>query len=755
MYSLTATPPATSGPLAGPIQPVPYIPSGKPQPDSPPPIGVATPFKTSLQLTPERQAWLLDRIRTRIDEVASEMGRDSDGRVRWDSWMGLRDENQRSYRGDLEWRKAHGTVFQRAGSNFSVEDDLRYVRLLSARERNDLLGTRPFFGCMTTDYGDAELTKDVEHYAQLRVDESNLGPVFRDAITIANVVNEATIKFTYLKREDPFTGPVTVMVDARGLPRLTTTGDYIYPNDDIVPDQSVQNLMVLVKDPNTKYFLGEGQYQRFSRLPQKRVVYDNVWAEVLDFRDFLCPLRSATTEEADINVHLYEKSVEELRRTYPNIELADNYFSRIMSPQTGAMQPVRTQGEREWDEKSTMLRRLLIGEVYIRCDADEDGVEEEIMAVVDLTNTDMVFYDYLANHMNGRPFCNIPGVKKEAGRWFGIGVMGDMRKPMLYVDAQFNRINEKDSQNASVTWFHQDASEQWRDGEPFSPGSEDAIAIRPQWPPNQPICGRTNLQADAELGMELMNDQRKGMALKFGVISGQDASANDLNQSKTATGVMSVERDAGLISQDIEQDMSKAFEDGLWIAIDLLFENMPPSIMFFRPGGQTLVSLNRDEVRSLPRKVRLLLTKTRSAERLATNEKAEAIWLRYMNLTPPQQFRGRPLYVNQLKGLEVDDVDDLLPEVTQQEADAWQQQQAQAAANAQKPPAKSISTKYTDLLPSERRQLLLQEGIQPGNPQEEAQQDAHTVDLAGAKKAAETAAVTANSPPPPKPAAKK
>lgn len=756
MFGLTVSKPAPSGPLSGQMPPAPYIPSGKQQPLDPeaaPPASTA--FQTSLQLSPERQDWLRDRIILRISEVANEMGRDADGRVRSESWMGHRHENQQSYDGDLEWRKAMGTVFSRSGGNFSLEDNLRFVRLLSARERNDLLGTRPFFGCMTTDFGDPELTKDVEHYAQIRVDESNLGEVFRDSITIANVVNEATIKFTYLKREDPFVGPATVMIDQRGMPMLTSTGDFIYPNDDVVPDQSTQNLVVLIKDPSFKFFLGQYEYHRFARLPQKKVAYDCVWAEVVDFRDFLCPLRESSTEKADINVHLYERTVEELRRMYPNIALADSYFSRIMTPQTGRLQPVRTQGEQEWDEKSSVIQRLLIGETYIRCDADGDGVEEEIMAVIDLTNSDLVFYDYLNNHMNGRPFCTIPGVKKVPGRWYGIGVMGDMHNPMLYVDAQFNRINEKDSQNAAVTYYHRGASDQWRNGVPFSPGSAAAVEIREQWDPNIPICGRINLQADAELGTELMEKMRQSMAQKFGVISGQDASAYDLNQSKTATGVMSVERDAGLISQDIEQDMSRAFEDGLWIAIDLLFENMPPSVMFFRQGGQALVSLNRDEVRTLPRKVRLLLTKTRSAERLATNEKAEAIWMRYMNLTPPQQFRGRPLYVNQLKGLEVDDVDELLPQVTQQQADQWQQQQAEAAQNAQKPPAKSIATKYTDLARSEQEQVLQQEGLTPAGPAELAQQDASQVHLAGAKKAAETAAVTANSPPPPKPATKK
>jgi hypothetical protein len=51
--------------------------------------------------------------------------------------------------------------------------------------------------------------------------------------------------------------------------------------------------------------------------------------------------------------------------------------------------------------------------------------------------------------------------------------------------------------------------------------------------------------------------------------------------------------------------------------------------------------------------------------------------MRYMALEPPKQHIGRPLYVRQLKGLEIDDADELLPEVTKEEAQAWQEAQEQ------------------------------------------------------------------------------
>lgn len=685
-------------------------------------------FETNLKLSPDREQWLVQRAIQRITEVMKEMGRLEEGRVRPGSFMGIRQENQQTYEGDLEWRKALGGIFPT--SNFSLGDNNRYARLLSARERDDLLSTRPCFAAMTTDEGDPELTKDVEMYVQGRVDTSNVIETLRESIRVANIVNEAVIKTTYRKKTSRYVGPATVMADANGMPIVTKRGFYVYEKDDFVPDPVTNGIFRLQKDPSFSIQAGQGRYVKFARLPQTMVHYDNAHAKVMDSRDFLCPLKVSATSEADINAHLYEQDPDALRSEYPNIDTANAYFARRRGAQSGAMQPKRASGEDD-EQQSQVLESVLIAETYIRCPihADTgDTAEYEIMLVLDLTNGEPVFYDYLGNHMSRRPFSVIPGVERVPGRWHSIGVFTKMRNPALYVDAQVNRINEKDSQNAAVTFYHEDASEQWRSGVPFAPGSKVAIKVRPGWDPRVPICGRINLQADAALGMELMQLRRQATDLDFAVLSGRDASASDLNQSKTATGVMSVERDANVISKDTEADIVKGLEDQLQLTVELLLDNMGSTELMFRKGGSTLVTLNREEIRALPRKIKLLLTKTRSAEMLATNEKAEAIWMRYMRLNPWEQCIGRMLYLRQLKGLEVDDADELLPEVTKDEAKAFLvAQQQQHGVQPPAAPSESIAIKYGDLARSEQVQLLLKAGITPATPQEIAQKQSSEV----------------------------
>jgi hypothetical protein len=46
----------------------------------------------------------------------------------------------------------------------------------------------------------------------------------------------------------------------------------------------------------------------------------------LDFRDFLCPLKSATIHEADINVHLFDEEWGRLKGKYRGFAVSDLYF---------------------------------------------------------------------------------------------------------------------------------------------------------------------------------------------------------------------------------------------------------------------------------------------------------------------------------------------------------------------------------------------------------------------------------------------
>lgn len=698
------------------LSPRPQIQTGQIVPAAPaaPAPPVITGYATSLKLNPQRKEWLIDYITTRVNEVKREMGFDQADSLSPENWMAIRIRNENSYDNNLEWRKQiSGTIFSE-GHNFTLGTNRRYARLISARVRDDLLGTRPCFGAMTKDAGDPELTAEVERYIQDKITDSNVMNALRDALRIAMIRNEAVVKTTYRKEETPFYGPAKVMVDQWGKPTKTPlTEEYIYENDEFIPDPTTQGMVSLKKDPSFSMQKNQYGFQQFASLPQKLVKYDAPDCRVLDTRDFLCPLKVASVHDADINVHLFLENPNKLKGSYAGYDVADQYY-RSRADSTGVKQPRRTQGEEE-ERASSVLGTVLMGEIYLKADVDEDGEEEEVMVVFDFDQGDIVFADYTGNHMSRRPFDVIVGIERVPDRWYGVGVFSKMEHNALYIDAQLNRINEKDSQDSSLTFYKKNAVRQWKDGAIPAPGSRQMLEVLDGFDAtHNPPAWRTNLQSEAVLGMELLQIMRQSGDQEFGVISASDASASNLNQSKTATGVMSIDRDASVMTKDTEYEHILGIEGVLDLATELLLENMPQAQLRFSPDFQSLVALDRDEIRSLDRKVKLLLTKTRSTQQLQMGEKAEAVWLRYMRLSPPEQMRGRPLYVMQLKGLEVDDVDDLLPKVTPQDVQAYQKQQAAAAQQGeQKPVSTSIVTKYSDLARSEQEQLLMHENIKP------------------------------------------
>lgn len=688
---------------------------------------------SSLQIPEDRLKWWVETyIMDRMKELMLEMGLNSDGSVQTGTWMDVRQRNQDTYDNNLEWRKSLGGVFA-TGNNFTLGTNRRYSRLLSARTRSDLLGTRPFFGAMTEENGDPELTSQVEEYIQERIDESNVPDCLRDALRTALIRNEAIVKTTYKLEQTSYTGPAKVLVDQIGKPiRTPIKKEYIYEMDDFIPSPDAQGVMMLEKDPSFQMQPAQYQYSNIPNLPQTLTSYDNAYSTVIDPRDFLCPLKVESIDHADMVVHFFSENPDNLRGAFAGLAPAEQYFNsrRSMAMVTGKEAAKQVFGEKD-TVPSRVLGSVLIADVYCRIDigllltGQSNGQQIETWVMVDMQEKKPIFYDYLGNHMSKRPFSVIPGLEKVPNRWYGIGVFTKMEHAQLYIDTQLNRVNEKDSQNSSFNFRVPHAVKQWRDGSPVRPGSREFLDCLPGFDAKNPPAFRVNLNADAQLDLTMLDRMQQASDLEFGVISSRDASASDLNQSKTATGVMSIDRDANVVTADTEYDNIKGIESVLFLAVEHLLMNMDKMELFYSRKSSKLVTLSREEIRNMRRRVRLLITKSRSTQQQQNNQTAEAIWLRYMKLNTYEQYIGRKFYVKQLKGLEVDDVDALLPEVTKEQADAFQQQQAAAAQQQQqKPVSTSIATKYTDLARSEQEQLLQKEGIQPAPPEEVAQQQA-------------------------------
>lgn len=709
-------------------------------------------FSSPLKLTPEQHTKFESDCLLRIHELKRETGLSETNTVIPGSWMWLRKCHEAYYQGDLTWRLAFGGIFTR--SNITLGSGMRHVRYNAARCQDDLLGTSPFMAALATKPSKEALAKQVEAYIQQKIAQSNVRNNLREGQKIAIYRNECVVKTGYIRDTTPYVGEATVLVDATtGEPFKTRDkGLYIYEDDDVVASQDTEGLVMLASDPSftmaehpEEGFVtipadGEspervGRYQRFEELPQESVRKDGVYADPLDYRSFLCPLRVKSIHDADTVVHLYLETPARLQKVYGGIDVSQSYFAYRNEP--GQEQPKYEQGEND-NPTSTIHQQVIVAEVYRRCDPDETGEEKEILAVFDYTNRRVIYYNYLDNHMGRRPFESIPGIERVPGRWYGRGIYGMLDSHLFYEDVEASRSFYKNSMDATIQFAYRDAVDDWKNGQPPVIGSGDTYWINSSWDPEgkrEPIF-RKSLAENYEPDVGLMNVMRQSADSLVGAISTASANQSNFDQSHTATGNQLVQMASDVITKATEQEHTDALNAILAQVVEVTLEHMDEKVLENDPDTGLLAELNRNEARNLSRDVRLLLTRSRSTQLLNTSGQALTIGKDYhalMHADPRQAKALRPAYIGQLKGLEQENADELCPDITEEMIAAWDEAQKAAKDANEKPPSESISIRLPDLVGSERVQALARFGITAATPEEMAMHQQQEVENAKAK----------------------
>lgn len=562
-------------------------------PALPGPSADATPpryDRTHLVLTPEQEEKFRERVRRRIDECRKEMGleRRSPGATvfgsgfgssgysaalgaRTDSWAWKREMNQALYDGVLDWRvNYYGPQSVFKASNYSLNMPKRWVRLMAARLNETQLGTDPFFAAMPQRASADDEAKAVESYTQGQIGKSNLRQAMQEARRVALIRNEAVVKLAWQRRASVFRGPATVMVPPLavtgtlpdgspllgeapfvmpdgslvqpGEPIRLGNGDLIYQDDDTVPlSPDAPDAEVLFKDATFAMPpLPLRQYVAFDDVEQVEVDYEGLDASTIYFKDFLFPPRCRSLREADIMVHVYDATLNELRATYGGFETFENYASGYGAAEGGRARP--EQGE---SETASTRETVGVHECYVLADPDETGRDKWIFCPYDYEGDRFLFLDYLKNHMPRPPFVMIPGVERVENRAYGVGVYEMARDKALFVDLMFNRVNFMASKSGSATFIDEDAIVEVKEGGlKFRLGTDELWTIKggQGYGPERPPVFRVNLAEVPEQALQLMEEMQQAGQLEIGIVGQDDGNASGLPSTKTATGVVNIQQ---------------------------------------------------------------------------------------------------------------------------------------------------------------------------------------------------------------------
>ena len=376
-------------------------------------------------------------------------------------------------------------------------------------------------------------------------------------------------------------------------------------------------------------------------ITRRLVTWSGPDSRICYYKDFLCQIDAPNVQDADLVAHLYDKSVMDVAQMFSGqfaegdegvndfksaVDLLRDMIGDTSHSKSAEGQPRVDMGETT-TEGSPNNPKSQIAECWLTYDADGDGVQEEIMLVLDRRNRAPIFYEYTANvTLRGlRPFTVIRPISID-GRWYGMGGMEYFEPEQEFVDLLINRRNFRDSGSGRVTFWAPHATlEGQRDpalkvnhGKTYTLRegykAEDALSYV-QLPENT-----QDLQGMIELFMQLMQ-------IKSGVVNGADQQISGLPASNTATGINEV-KDSG---QELFTMFLLRFFPGLHEAlisvIDLIFTHMDGHQIFayFNGEAQEIVSLSPDDVRDLSLNIRLSITQQRDKQLLESGNIADQI----------------------------------------------------------------------------------------------------------------------------------
>ncbi len=662
------------------------------------------PFPTSYRLTGTQEENLIEHACRRLKELEDELGRSCTSASNWyesadyseigrRSFLGKRQLYEMLYHNQVGWR-AHllGGIFK--DSNLVVPLARRIVRQMVARANNYFFSTDPWFAVYPVGIADRDLANDIERYTRFKFDQSRQKHVLELAVELAFVRGEAVVKTTYESKEQLYQQQASVLVDERGADILDQNKDYILESDLWVAETEAEvdprtglpgdplptGRMVLKRDGVTPK--PASMFFQSKLITRKLTHFKGAESRVVYYRDFLCPLNAASVQDADCVAHLYDMPVmsladmyqrkamldmsneESMRATQRAVELIRNMAFESGQPKAAKDQHRPELGEN--DNTGTVERTeptVEIAEIHLRYDANNDGIMEDIMLVIDRKNEVPIFYDYEANVTPDglRPF-DVVKINEVDGRWHGIGAMEMFESSQEIVDLLVNRWNFSQSRAARVDfWSPHNTVEgdsnkslplNWGGTFTPKPGKTGKVCLESV---TLPDIKREALKEMVEFFLQMSLNES-------GVQHANDANMAGLDQAKLATGIRNIEKSGQEMFALYLSHLEPGLQGIIQRAMGLIFANLDQDevFVFFEGDTQSLGMIRQEDVQDLELNVSLLLTRYRGEQLLQSSMQAAALVAQFYSQLPEIQMRVAPLYRDMLKALQINFADEII-----------------------------------------------------------------------------------------------
>jgi hypothetical protein len=636
-------------------------------------VGKAEPtrviVKGSMRLTREQEDRLCEAFIERFDLARREMG-----------WRGVKS----AYVGTLAKWKRYTAEYGNDFEHRALEDELyellnssdncpqRAIRNFKAKANEKLLSTEPWCTLGEKRRGKEDpRVKLVDEYFHEILEEADARDALRQAIEGAGVRGVQILKIA--RRIDEVHARKDVRVVMLGGHALVdSAGRPITEEDKFEDDPEVPGQSRLQRDPRIKLteepVLSEGTHN----LPTTQQLRKGLSMACKPWQDFYISPTARSIHEADC-FDAYDLDIDDLlARMYGSGgQLSDEseQWLELVRHETGMAksdsgQPNEQQGEIE--EAKDARPKAQIVEGWIKFDADGDNRAEELHVAMDVERNQPVYYNYLeeASPTGRRPYVAVRMIPIE-NRWTGMGFYELLQNQHHFIDRQRNRIDARSGITGHIMMQRAGAIRTTKWGVPLSFNSrefhvvEDGIEFKD-------AIGAFSLPPMAEEVWRLLEHERQIAQMLSGTLTPKDQDFANAPGAKTLGALELMAKESEILNDDALQGLITGIREALDQAAQVTltpdnFDLAKCRDVLDETDAQQVESwVMEDQARNLSRRIKLLLTKSRSLQQLQSNKQALDVLGLWDSLTAEQQVRYFDIYVDILNSLEIEAPDKVL-----------------------------------------------------------------------------------------------
>lgn len=576
-------------------------------------------------------------------------------------------------------------------SNESLNVVAAMAEFASAQAEQDIFGGDPWFAAKPVGAADYQLADLIQKHLQWKLRDNRLVTSFCEGIQLSAFCGEVFTKASYSTLLDEYEEPVEVLMSG-GKPVL-------------VEGRMVSSSVGLDAAQKAAAQVGATGPFSWGEVYQSRTVITREGSESVIMRHSEVAFREDATElclNQTSFYHLTEMTVAHARSLF-KLSKVDAIRLALAAgwQQDKAWLPGRedhildanphsdlnTNFGMEYEDQLLNSRVQLV-EGWMRVDLFGDGKERSIYVVFPPMHEDWLVY---ANYIgNLSPKATLPVFchtwEKKAGRLYGKGFIEKYGSYQSYVDNLWNQVSFRNDMHANPITGMVPAKFRRDEDDPdikLEPGL--VLELNSDEKLNEAIQFLELPDLDSR-SMELMQTAIQIMQLRSGITSASQGDMTGLPQNNTATGIRQLMSRAAVLLKKPIRNLRRSFNLEFSLHTKLIYSNMNVEEAFLVGEGENmeLLSLKPEQIRDLDIDVTLLLTQEQNQTKFESSQAAIAAFQAWIMVPEIEKANARILFLQAIKALEFDQVDDIIRQAAPTLQDALlllpEDQQAEAAA---------------------------------------------------------------------------